>query len=134
MASDGTTRAKVRVLVVDDYVDAVELLAEALSLSGYDVLSALDGASGIELFSSEQPVAVFVDIGMPGMDGYEVARRIRAQPTGGKAFLVALTGHSGDAERRRTADAGFDLHLVKPVDLGKVAALLDERFSAHGAH
>jgi CheY-like chemotaxis protein len=120
---------KPRVLVVDDYADAADLLAEALSFAGYPVSTANDGPAAIELAAREPHGAAFVDIGMPDMDGYEVARRLRAQPAGRYMYLVALTGHSGDAEKRRSAEAGFDLHLVKPVDVTSVATLLDRRFS-----
>ncbi len=120
---------KPRVLVVDDYADAAELLAEAHSMAGYQVSTVNDGVAAIELAAREPRGAAFVDIGMPGMDGYEVARQLRAQPSGRDMYLVALTGHSGDAEKRRSAEAGFDLHLVKPVDVTSVATLLEKRFS-----
>jgi CheY-like chemotaxis protein len=129
MGAESRARAKPRVLVVDDYADAAELLAEALSFAGYDVSTANGGLSAIEVFESSPPDAAFVDIGMPDMDGYELARRLRASPSGADLYLVALTGHSGEAERRRSVEAGFDLHLVKPVDLTKVADLLRKRFS-----
>jgi CheY-like chemotaxis protein len=121
---------KRRVLVVDDYTDAADLLAEALSFAGYEVSTANDGLAAIELAAREPHSAAFVDIGMPGMDGYEVARQLRLQPSGRDMYLVALTGHSGEAEKRRSAQAGFDLHLVKPVDIASVATLLEKRFSA----
>lgn len=120
---------KPRVLVVDDYADAADLLAEALSFAGYEVSTANDGPAAIELAAQRPHGAAFVDIGMPDMDGYEVARQLRAQPSGRDMYLVALTGHSGDTEKRRSAEAGFDLHLVKPVDVTSVATLLEKRFS-----
>jgi CheY-like chemotaxis protein len=126
----GEDRLKPRVLVVDDYADAADLLAEALSFAGYAVSTANDGISALELAAREPHGAAFIDIGMPGMDGYEVARHLRAQPTGPDMYLVALTGHSGDVEKRRSAEAGFDLHLVKPVDVMRVATLLEKRFGA----
>jgi len=123
-------RRKPRVLVVDDYPDAADLLAEALSLGGYEVATAHDGPAAIELADRDTHVAAFIDIGMPGMDGYEVARRLRARPSCSGMYLVALTGHSGDTEKRRSSDAGFDAHLVKPVDVASVTALLDKRLRA----
>ncbi|HEX3595333.1 MAG TPA: response regulator [Polyangiaceae bacterium] len=129
MTRDIATPVKLRVLIVDDYADAADLLAEALSFAGYEVRTANDGPAALEIFEQESPAAAFIDIGMPGMDGYEVARKLREGP-GASAFLVALTGRSGDAERLRSVAAGFDLHLVKPVDLSKVAALLEEKFGA----
>jgi CheY-like chemotaxis protein len=128
MSPENASPARPRVLIVDDYADAADLLAEALSFAGYEVRTANDGPAAIEIFERESPAAAFIDIGMPGMDGYEVARKLRTRPNGAKAYLVALTGHSGETDRRRSVDAGFDLHLVKPVDLTKVATLLEERF------
>jgi CheY-like chemotaxis protein len=125
----GEDRRKPRVLVVDDYADAADLLTEALSFAGYEVSKANDGPSAITLAAREAHGAAFIDIGMPEMDGYEVARHLRALPSGSDMYLVALTGHSGDAEKRRSAEAGFDLHLVKPVDVTRVATLLEKRFA-----
>src|SRR4051794_27663363 len=102
---------QVRVLVVDDYPDAAELLADALVATGYDVLTATDGLRAIELAQEHAPAAAFIDIGMPNMDGYEVARRFRALPSGPEMFLVALTGHSSEADKRCALQAGFDMHL-----------------------
>ena len=121
---------KPRVLVVDDYADAADLLTEALSFAGYQVSTANDGNTALELVNREPHGAAFIDIGMPDMDGYELARRLRALPSGAGMFLVALTGHSGEAERRRSVEAGFDLHLVKPVDVTRVGAVLEKRFGA----
>lgn len=121
-------RHRPRVLIVDDYADAADLLAEALSFAGYEVSTANDGPSALSLAAEQSFGAAFIDIGMPSMDGYEVARRMRAEPSGREMYLVALTGHSGDAERKRSAEAGFDLHLVKPVDVTSLSKLLDTRF------
>jgi CheY-like chemotaxis protein len=122
---------QIRVLVVDDYPDAAELLTDALVATGYDVLTATDGLRAIELAQEHAPAAAFVDIGMPNMDGYEVARRFRAlSPFGPEMFLVALTGHSSDADKRRALQAGFDMHLVKPINLREIASVLAQRFKA----
>ncbi|HEX4339485.1 MAG TPA: response regulator [Polyangiaceae bacterium] len=133
MAADVAVPAKPHVLVVDDYADAAELLAEALSFAGYPVSTAGDGLAALEAFEGKgdaAPAAAFIDIGMPGMNGYEVAGALRKLPGGSALYLVALTGHSGEAERRRSVEAGFDLHLVKPVDLAEVAQLLEQRFKS----
>ena len=121
---------QIRVLVVDDYPDAAELLTDVLLATGYDVVTATDGLRALELAEQQEPAAAFVDIGMPEMDGYEVARRFRALSFGSKMFLVALTGHCSEADRRRALQAGFDMHLVKPIDLGKIASVLAQRFGA----
>jgi CheY-like chemotaxis protein len=119
---------RIRVLVVDDYPDAAELLTDALMATGYDVLTATDGLRAVELVEEHGPAAAFIDIGMPNMDGYEVARRLRALAFGPEMFLVALTGHCSDADKRRSLQAGFDMHLVKPIDVRQIASVLTKRF------
>lgn len=104
-----------RILVVDDNVDAGETLAEALSARGHEARSAPDGASGVALARGFAPEVVVLDLGMPGLDGYETARRLRELPGGADLTLVALTGWGQPDDRRRTQQAGFDAHLVKPI-------------------
>jgi CheY-like chemotaxis protein len=114
-----------RVLVVDDNTDAAQTLATLLRLRGHEVLVAHDGASAIATLASYLPNLVFLDIGMPGMDGYEVARRIRREPRLDATVLAALTGWGQQEDRRRTAEAGFDHHLVKPPDPSAVMRLVE---------
>jgi len=121
-----------RILVADDNVDALESLALLLRLSGHEVFSAANGAVALESAAQHAPEVVLLDIGMPLLDGYEVARRIRAQPWGKAMKLVALTGWGQEADRRRSQEAGFDSHLVKPLDLEKLTRLL-ERLPARSA-
>src|SRR5690242_14918738 len=102
-----------RVLVVEDQPDAAESLRLLLQLVGHELRVALNGPEGIEIASTWQPDVVLSDIGMPGMDGYEVARRL---PGMENLHLVALTGYGRDEDRRRSREAGFDLHLVKPTE------------------
>ncbi|MGH8217509.1 MAG: ATP-binding protein [Steroidobacteraceae bacterium] len=112
-----TTRgSQVRVLVVDDNVDAAESIAMLLSLEGYDVRSVHAAQEALEAAQSFRPHLVLLDIGLPGMDGYEVARRLRAQQRIERLRLVAITGYGRPADRERAREAGFDEHLVKPVD------------------
>jgi signal transduction histidine kinase/ActR/RegA family two-component response regulator len=111
-ASTGTAR---HVLVIEDNADAREMLRMALELDGHRVETAEDGTSGVEAALRSTPDVVLVDIGLPGLDGYAVARRLRAA-LGHRVTLVALTGYGQTDDRRRTAEAGFDAHLVKPVD------------------
>jgi two-component system CheB/CheR fusion protein len=113
-----------RVLVVDDNVDSAESLAAWLGLVGHQARIAHDGASALELAASFAPDAVLLDLGMPDMDGFEVARRLRALPGFERVLLLALTGYGQEDDRRRSREAGFDDHLVKPVDPQSLAALL----------
>jgi PAS domain S-box-containing protein len=105
-----------RVLVVDDNVDAAESLAVFLRATGHEVHTAYDGRAALRQAEALGPEVVVLDIGLPGMDGYEVARRLRQQEGLKQPFLVALTGYGQDEDRRRSAAAGFDVHLVKPAD------------------
>ncbi|HKY51363.1 MAG TPA: ATP-binding protein [Candidatus Limnocylindria bacterium] len=114
---------KRRVLVVDDNVDAADALAELLRDYGHDVRSVHDGPSAIEQAALHRPDIVLLDIGMPGFDGYEVARRMRTE-LGLKATLVAVTGYGEARHRRQSRDAGFDQHVTKPVDTRKLETLL----------
>ena len=113
-----------RVLVVDDNRDAAESLAMMLEYMGHDVRTAHDGETGIAAVVEFGPEVVLMDLGMPKMGGLEAARRIRAAPRGDEPLLVALTGWGADEDRRRTHEAGFDRHLVKPVDLEALAESL----------
>jgi signal transduction histidine kinase len=111
------------ILVVEDNDDSRQLLVFALERAGHRVLSAADGESGLELLLTEQPHAAIVDIGLPGMDGYEVARQARTA-RGNDLLLIALTGYGQASDRRRALDAGFDVHLTKPPALAGLCALL----------
>jgi PAS domain S-box-containing protein len=113
-----------RVLVVDDQADSTEALALLLRLRGHEVRTASDGPSALEEFARYLPEVVFLDLGLPGMSGYDVARRLRAMPEARDVRLVALTGYGTEADRGRTRAAGFDVHLAKPVDPHAVEALL----------
>ncbi len=106
-----------RVLVVEDNLDAAETLREMLLLWDHDVEVAHDGKIGLELARSFHPDVVLCDIGLPGMDGYAVARALRADPASSSAYLVAVTGYASPEDARRAAGAGFDLHLGKPVPI-----------------
>jgi signal transduction histidine kinase len=119
-----TAQVRRRILVADDNSDALESLATLLELGGHEVFSAANGALALESAEQNLPEVALLDIGMPKLDGYEVARRIRAQPWGRRITLVALTGWGQDSDRRRSGEAGFDSHLVKPLDLDKLTELL----------
>jgi signal transduction histidine kinase len=119
-----STTVRRRILVADDNIDALESLATLLELGGHEVYSASNGTLAFECAERHLPEVALLDIGMPLLDGYEVARRIRAQPWGKAITLVALTGWGQDSDRRRSREAGFDSHLVKPLDLDKLTELL----------
>jgi signal transduction histidine kinase/ActR/RegA family two-component response regulator len=104
-----------RILVADDNRDAADALSLQLRLAGHDVRTAYDGVDAVAVGDSFEPQVVFLDLGMPRLDGYETARRIRGRVWGSTARVIALTGWGQQQDRHRTADAGFDAHLVKPV-------------------
>jgi CheY-like chemotaxis protein len=132
MTSDpAVTATGLRILVVDDNRDAADMLAMFLQISGHETHTAHDGVEAIEATARLQPDLVLLDIGLPRLSGYEAARRIRKQhEQGGRPVLVALSGWGQDEDRRRSEEAGFDAHLVKPVDeiaLGKLLVELGAR-------
>jgi PAS domain S-box-containing protein len=113
-----------RILVVDDQQDSTDSLALFLRLRGHEVRTAHDGPSALEEIERYRPDVVFLDLGLPGMSGYDVARRVRMMNGPGPMRLVALTGYGTDGDRQKTRDAGFDVHLAKPVDPRALDALL----------
>jgi CheY-like chemotaxis protein len=112
-ARSGETR---RVLIVDDNEDSAESLAMLLELEGHETHKAYDGIAALAAAERLRPDLVLLDIGLPGLNGYEVCSRLRREPWGKDMKLVALTGWGQDEDRQRSRDAGFDVHLVKPVD------------------
>ena len=122
-----------RILVADDNLDALESLAALLALNGHEVHRAQDGAAALQAAMRHRPEVIFLDIGMPQMDGYEVARRIRAHEWGKELLLIAVTGWGQESDRQRSFAAGFDFHLVKPVDLEKLNQLLSKVSAADTA-
>lgn len=116
-----------RVLVVDDHADSAAMLAELLNLCGQEARTALDGPSALAVADTFHPDLVLLDIGLPDMDGYEVARRLRARPSGKDCLLVALSGFGHQEALQRSRQAGFQHHLVKPVDVQKLLDILHLR-------
>lgn len=116
-----------RILVVDDNRDAAATLSMLLKIKKYDVHTRYSGPEALEAMMNLQPTVVLLDIGMPGMDGYETARQIRQLPQGRNAVLIALTGYGQDEDKRRSQEAGFDGHLTKPFDLKGLMDLLTTR-------
>ena len=115
---------KLRILAVDDNKDAANVLALTLRVLGNDVKTAYDGLSAIEVASEFRPHLMLLDIGMPKLNGYETARRIREQPWGNELVLVALTGWGQEEDRRKAEEAGFDHHLIKPVEPATLQKLI----------
>jgi PAS domain S-box-containing protein len=120
------TEAKRRILVADDNPDVVETFEVMLQTFGHDVQTALDGFEVLEKAERFQPEVIVLDIGMPKLDGLETARRLRRQPWARKAVLIAITGWGNDQDKRQSAEAGFDVHLVKPVDPMTILNVLDD--------
>jgi PAS domain S-box-containing protein len=113
-----------RVLVVDDNIDSAESMALLLRLKGHEVRLAHDGEAAVEEARSFRPDVMFLDLDLPKVDGFEVVRRLRLEPAMKETMLVAMTGYSQEEDRKRTQEAGFHLHMVKPVDFNKVEELL----------
>ncbi len=118
------TDASQRVLLVDDNEDALELLSTFLEAAGHEVATAHDGPDALALLDRYQPSVLVIDIGMPVMSGYELAARVRAHCAGKQPYLVALTGYGQATDRQQSRAAGFDEHLVKPVDLAELLRVL----------
>jgi signal transduction histidine kinase/CheY-like chemotaxis protein len=118
------TRARARIVVVDDNRDAASSLSVLLELMGHEVRVANDGESAIALVERFRPQFVLLDLGMPGIDGYETCRRIRSQPWGDAMAIIAVTGHGDEQEMQRSAAAGFDAHFVKPLTPESLERLL----------
>lgn len=124
---EGADGRKLQVLVVDDNQDAADSLTALLELDGFDARAVYDGASAIAAVEAQAPDMIIMDLGMPGMDGYETARAIRQIAGAERILLLALTGWGQGDARRRTAEAGFDHHLVKPVELEQIVRLAGAR-------
>jgi CheY-like chemotaxis protein len=126
-SSDGDserTTDRMRVLAVDDSRDATTVLSIFLRSHGYEVKSAYDGPAALQAALDFLPGVVVLDIGLPEMNGYEVAQRMRQEPALQNAVLVAITGYGQELDRQRSQEAGFDHHLVKPPDLEALLQLL----------
>jgi two-component system CheB/CheR fusion protein len=116
--------ARRRILLVDDNRDAIYILKLLLEMEGHTVFKALDGKSAVEIAAREAPEVVVLDIGLPDMDGYKLARRLRGLAATSKALLIAATGFGQQQDRDRSTEAGIDYHLVKPVDLAALRGIL----------
>jgi len=124
-SGDSTGEARCRVMVVDDIQDVAMSMSRWVRLLGHEVRVAFDGATAIKMAAEFRPAVILLDIGMPDMNGYEVARALRATSWGRQIKLVAVTGWGQEADQRRSAEAGFDRHMTKPVDPNALEAYLD---------
>lgn len=126
--SDTTLKStgRLTVLVVDDNEDAAESMATMLEMYGHEVRTAFDGEAGVAAAGEFRPQVAFLDLGMPKVNGYDAARRIRAEGWGKDVLLVALTGWGSDDDKRKCEEAGFDRHLTKPVSPQALTKLLAE--------
>ena len=121
----GLPNAK-RILIVDDNSELAQSLAELLEVDGHRVVTANDPVTALDLARQSNPEICILDLELPIMDGYELAKRLHETPPTERAVLVALTGYGRDHDQRRTHEAGFAYHLVKPVDIGKLATILEQ--------
>lgn len=115
-----------RILVVDDNRDSAESLTMLLNLTGYETHTAYDGLEAVEAAAAFRPDVILLDIGLPKLNGFEAARKIREQQSDKSLALVALTGWGQEEDRRRSEEAGFNAHMVKPVDYAALTKLLAE--------
>jgi CheY-like chemotaxis protein len=123
----GAPATGLRVLLIDDNADANEALEALLRMDGQDVRQALDGPTALEIAREFKPQVVLCDLGLPGMDGYEVIRCLRAELGDAMPVVAAVTGYARAEDRRRTREAGFDYHLAKPVAMESLRAVLQAR-------
>jgi CheY-like chemotaxis protein len=124
---DPSTRARLRVLVVDDCPDTCAMMRELLKIWGHECRVALDGPAAVDAFADFRPDVVILDIGLPGFDGFEVARRLRRTVDGGSTFVLGLSGYATEAHIRTALEAGCDRFWVKPIDPIDLRRLLEAR-------
>ena len=117
-----------RLLLVDDSVDAATLLSMVLEADGYDVRIAHEATQALEIAAQFKPEIVLLDLGLPGMDGFQLAQEMRKLDSTAGALLVAVTGYGQAGDRQRSHDAGFDYHLVKPVAVEEIHRVIETRF------
>jgi CheY-like chemotaxis protein/nitrogen-specific signal transduction histidine kinase len=125
-AATADSEPRRRILVVDDNRDSLDSMVMLLRMSGHEVVTASDGEEALNTAAAHRPEVVLLDIGLPRLDGYEVARRLRREAWGGGLLLVAMTGWGQDQDRQRSLQAGFDAHLVKPADYQEVLAIIQK--------
>jgi two-component system OmpR family response regulator len=125
--SSGSPKPR-RVLLVDDSIDAAEAMSMLLETLGHEVRTMHDGPSALAMVDEFAPEVVILDIGLPGMNGFEVARELRAREATRQVLMIALTGYGGESDRRQAHEAGFDHHLVKPISFTEIENVIVDRF------
>jgi CheY-like chemotaxis protein len=130
---DRPAKLPARILVVDDLAASAETLMTLLEMEGFDVRVASEGMAALKIAEDFRPDVVLLDIGLPGMNGFEVAHRLRTQPASREALLIALTGYGEPESRTRSAQAGFDFHMVKPADVNLLLSMLADPQQARRA-
>jgi CheY-like chemotaxis protein len=123
-AAAAPTTSSHRILIVDDNKDAADSMALLVETAGHSARTAYDGHQALDLASAFAPDVLLLDLGVPGLNGFEIARRIRRQPWGRRVALIAVTGWGQEQDRRRTKEAGFDAHLIKPVGTADLLSAL----------
>ena len=119
------TLRRLRLLVVEDHVDIAESMAMLLTMNGHEVRVVGDGTAALQAVGEEEPDIVLLDLGLPGMTGYEVAQRLIARNPMKRPFLIAMTGFGSDEDRQHCWEAGIDLHMLKPVDMEQLEEFLN---------
>ena len=133
-AAQARTKVPGRILVVDDLAASAETLMTLLEMEGFEVKVANEGMAALKIAEQFRPDVVLLDIGLPGMNGFEVAHRLRTQPASRDALLIALTGYGEAESRSRSAQAGFDFHMVKPADVDLLLSMLANPQKARSAN
>ncbi len=126
------TEPQLRLLVVEDDPESLEMMGALLSLWGYEPRLVPHGFAALEAVEQEMPQVVLLDLGLPGMDGFEVARRLRSLPGGNALFISAVTAYRGEEHRRQARESGFDEYLTKPVDIETLRRLLSRAEGSGG--
>jgi two-component system CheB/CheR fusion protein len=133
MPAPPTTERRTRVLVADDNRDAAWSVAALLELAGHELQIASTGQQALTKAHDWKPAVIVLDIGLPDINGREVARRLRARPEGAELLLIAATGWGQDSDVRQSLEAGFDAHLTKPINIQQLLDMLDEQFTRRAA-
>ena len=127
-------RSPLRILVVEDDPESLQMMGALLSLWGYDPCLVPGGPAALEQVERETPEVVLLDLGLPGMDGFEVARRLRSRPGGDSLFIAAVTAYRGEEHQRQAREAGFDRYLMKPVDIDTLRQVLTQAANGGPMH
>ena len=132
VSSEPFDRSSLRILVVEDDPESLQMMGALLALWGYEPRLVPGGPAALEQVERETPDIVLLDLGLPGMDGFEVARRLRGRPGGDSLFIAAVTAYRGEEHQRQAKEAGFDRYLMKPVDIDTLRQVLSQAANDNG--